>query len=410
MRVWLVGISENLPIRTGEQMQRMGLLADALLKEGHYVLWWAGAFDHFKKTWFFDRDTFVKINDRFEIFALKGIGYQKNISLSRFIDHRIIAYKFKRYAPKMPLPDIIVAASPSYDLAYQAVIFAKKNAIPAIVDIRDEWPELFLNFFPRKIRGIAKIFLYNEFRMFKEAVSNANALVSMMHRLLNYGLKYAGRAQGPNDRVFYLGYNRTPPCREIPPKLSFLENLKNKFVVTFIGTFCHNNDPSILVECARELQGKEIHFVIAGDGELFPKIEAQSKGLKNLSLPGWLKSEEISTLLRYSHISVCPTPLPREAFPNKIFVYLSGGLPIISSFQGELREVIEKYQIGFYYHPNDKEELINCILKLYNDRELHRRFSENARKLFEEMFDAEKIYKEYANFIGQMATMHKTKI
>ena len=87
---------------------------------------------------------------------------------------------------------------------------------------------------------------------------------------------------------------------------------------------------------------------------------------------------------------------------NKAYSYLSAGLPIISAFQGDLKEVIEKYQIGFYYPPNDVDALVNCIKKLYEE-ELYKQMSENARRVFEEMYDANKIYEEYVEHIERIA-------
>lgn len=412
MRIWLFKIHENLPIQGNEQKQRMGILADALLREGHEVFWWASAFNHLKKEWVFEKDSLVEINDKFKIFALKGTGYRKNLSLSRYIDHRLIAWKFTKYAPRFPLPDVMVVATPSYDLAYKAVTFAKKKRIPVIVDIRDRWPEEFLDYFPHRLREIARLFLYPEFRMFSEAVKNATALVAIMEKLLIYGLKYANRPRHPYDRVFYLGCYKNSPTKELSDKLSFLKELKLKdaFVVTFLGTLRRNYDPSIMLDCARILLNKNIHFVIAGDGELLEELKLKSQGLPNVSITGWLDQEEIANLLAHSHIGICPTPQTHlEAFPNKIFNYLSAGLPVLSSLKGELQDFIERYNIGFNYKPNDKDTLVNYILKLHNDKKLYEEMSTNVKKVFDEMFDAEKIYTEYAKYVCEIAEIYKER-
>jgi len=90
-----------------------------------------------------------------------------------------------------------------------------------------------------------------------------------------------------------------------------------------------------------------------------------------------------------------------------MFLYLSAGLPVISAFQGDSKEIIEKYQIGFYYPPNDVGALNECIIKLYKDQVLYKRMSENAKKIFKEMFDADKIYEEYAEHVERVAKEYK---
>ena len=409
MNIWLIQIGEILPLNKESRKMRTALLADKLVEKGHNVLWWASAFDHFKKDWVFKKDTEIEISKNYKIKALKGIGYEKNISLSRFIDHRIIAYKFKKIAPFMPKPDIIVASTPSYDLSYQAVKYAKKNKIPVIIDIRDRWPDIFLNFFPSKLQKFVKLLLFNDFRMIKKTIMEADALVSMMGSLLDWGLRYANRNKRDTDRVFYLGCKKVLNVQKVlNPELVI--KLDGKFVISYISTFSNFNNPEILIDCAKRLQNnKDIIFVLGGDGPLYKYIKERTTDLTNVFMLGWLNQSEISSILQHSKIGIIPTPFLVEAFPNKVFTYLSSGLPIISAFQGELKDIIEKYKIGFYYPPNDVDALVNCILKLYNNPELYKTISKNAKRIFEEMFDADKIYEEYADYIEEIYISYRNR-
>ncbi len=410
MNIWLIQIGEILPLDKKEKKMRIALLADKLVERGHNVLWWTSAFDHFKKDWVFKEDTLIDIKERYKIYALKGIGYKKNISLSRFIDHRIIAWKFKRFAPKMPKPDVIVASMPPHDLACEAVMFAKKNNIPVLVDIRDPWPDIFLNHIPLKFRGLAKIALYKDFRMIKKIMQMADGLIAVTNTFMEWGLNYAGREKNSFDRVFYLGYKKPSISHISKAKERFLpifENLKDKFIVFFVGTIASYHNPSTLLKVAERLSEHNIYFVIAGDGEFLRQLKKISTTLSNVFLTGWLNQDEIEFWLQQSKIGVCPTTKEIDLFPNKAFTYLSAGLPIISAFQGDLREIIEKYQIGFYYPPNDVDAIAECIMKLYNNPELYKKMSENAGRVFDEMFDADKIYTEYAEHIEKVELIYK---
>jgi len=103
--------------------------------------------------------------------------------------------------------------------------------------------------------------------------------------------------------------------------------------------------------------------------------------------------------LKRSHVGVCTTNQKAFFFPNKSFAYLSEGLPVISGFQGDLKDIIEDKEIGFYYPPKDVKTLSNCIYNLYKDTSLYRKMSKNATKIFNEMFEAKTIYENYANHI-----------
>jgi len=402
MHIWLIQTGEPLPLNSTAKKMRTALLADKLIARGHSVTWWASSFDHVKKNWVCEGDKEIEIKNGLKIIPLKGTGYKKNISLSRFIDHRIVAGKFRKTASATPKPDLIVTSMPPHDLAYEAVLFAKTNKIPVVVDIRDEWPDLFVNYAPAILQPLVRLFLINDFEMIKKAMQNADSLISMMDSLLKWGLNYAGRSKNQNDKIFYLGSKKINTDENMAT-LKFADELKDKFVITFIGTFVDNNDPSILIDCAKKLTDKNIHFVLAGDGELLREIKQKSANLNNVSFAGWLSEQEINVLLKYSNVGIAPTKQARNAFPNKVFSYFSAGIPVITAFEGDLKEIIEKSKAGIYYPPNNVEKLIEAINALHQNHDLYKLMSENVKNIFEELFDADKIYSEYANHLEKIA-------
>ncbi len=414
MNIWLVTIGEVLPVAKNEKRQRTALLADELVKKGHDVTWWTSAFNHFKKEWLFEKDTDIVTNTGLKIIVLKGRGYKRNISLSRFIDHRIIAKKFRRLAPKKSKPDIIIASMPSHDLAYEAVIFSKANNLPILVDVRDPWPDLFLEHIPHIFRRIARFILYKDFLMVKKIMQMTDGLVSPTNPFLEWGLKYAERKETEKDRIFSLGYKKHKISNDYLFSNRFADvanDLKDKFIVIFVGTISKSyHNPFILLKAAEKLKRtKGIHFVIAGDGELFKELKTEAKCFNNITLTGWLNQDEIEYWLKQSKIGICPATKIVNLPTNKVYAYLSAGLPVISAFHGYMKELIEKYQIGFYYPPNDSDALVEYIQKLYNNPVLHKEISENAKKIFDEMYDADKIYEEYAEHIEQIVLENKNK-
>lgn len=404
MRIWLITIGEPLPNVSESKKLRTALLADELVKRGHHILSFVSAYNHLKKEWVYQEDRTVKIRDNYYLQVIKGSGYRKNISLQRFIDHRIIARKFSKVAVTIPKPDIIITSMPPHDLAHETVLFAKQNNIPVLVDIRDPWPDLFFQNFPSAFRKQIKFIFRNEFRMLKGAMKYANGLLATTSTLLDWGLKYAQREKSENDKVFYLGHKRKNDFAEslIDKKnIKTAKELDGKFIIFFVGTIANYHNPLILVHAAKKLLKKysDIHFVIAGDGELLNELKRESENLSNVSLLGWLNSNEIEFWLKKCTVGACITPKTIDIIPNKTGTYLSAKLPVISAFQGDLKKLVEKYQIGFNYPPNNVNELTKCILKLYEDKTLYTTMSENAKKVFTDMFDADKIYSEYANHI-----------
>jgi glycosyltransferase involved in cell wall biosynthesis len=404
MNVWLLKIGETLPLQTGARRLRTAMLADKLTERGHNVLWWASSFDHFGKKWIFNKDMDFQVNERLRIKALKGMGYKKNISLARFIDHRMIAWKFRKFALRIEKPDMIVASMPSYDLAFEAARYAKKHGIPVLVDIRDQWPDIFIENVPPRFRGMARLILKKEFLMLKSLLGMADGLVSMTDPLLKWGLSYARREKTWKDNVFHLGYRKgelfdNDRTRKIY-KLGKV--LAGKFVVTFVGTFGTYHNPSLLIDCAKEFEGQDIRFVLAGDGELLQELKEKASSLSNVFFPGWLDQDQITVLLKHSQIGVCPSGQTENKvfFPNKAFSYLAEGLPILSSFRGEIEEIIDKYKVGYSY--DNLESLVKGIKALHSNSDLYREMSANAIRLFAEKFDADKIYEKYVEHVERI--------
>ena len=413
MNIWLVTIGEPLPSQSGIKKLRTALLADRHIGRNHQVVLFVSAFDHLKKKWIFTDDATVKISECYYLQVLKGKGYKKNVSLSRFIDHRIIAKKFRQRAPLQAKPDMIVVSMPPHDLAYEVVKYATKNQIPVLVDIRDPWPDVFLQSFPRAMAKLIRFVLFNEFNYVKNALKLADGLVATSSTLLDWGLNYAGRKVSEKDHVFYLGQNKSLDVSDADMSVLLKEKseiLKDQFIVFFFGTFAHYHSPMVLIDSAKKLiDNTQIHFMIAGDGELMPELKKQSENLQNVTLTGWLDQNEMNFWLRKSKVGACPTPKRVDILPNKAGTYLSAGLPIVSSFQGDLKTIIEKEQIGFYYSPNNADALSENILKLFNDKILYQRMSENAKKVFSDLFDAEQVYNEYVNHIESVFNNYKSK-
>jgi hypothetical protein len=130
LNIWLIQPGEPLPVQENVKKMRTAHLAEKLIEKGHSIVWWTSAFDHVKKEWIVRRDTEMTPSPGVKITAMKGTGYSRNMSVSRFIDHRLVAQKFKQLSKRMEKPDIIIASTPPHDLAYQAVQFAKKKLSP----------------------------------------------------------------------------------------------------------------------------------------------------------------------------------------------------------------------------------------------------------------------------------------
>ena len=405
MKIWLIQTGEDIPLGDGIRKLRTCVLAEELVRRGHEVTWWAASFSHLKKKWIEREKDRLVLDSGVNVELLHGRGYNSNVSIKRIIDHRIVARQFKQRSIEMAQPDFIVCSLPPYDLAYQAANYARQRGIPLIVDARDYWPDIFVDVMPAFLRAFVRLALSSEFRLTRDAFRQANSITAMSSDNLDWALGYCDRERRYTDRVFHLGF-RAPPKLAVA-KPDWLRAIDGKFVVAFIGTFSKFHSPLVLAQAARQLQleGREdIVIVIAGaGGDIEPKVKAEVAGLQNVVMPGWLDQAGIDALLSSAAVGVCPTSTDARFFPNKTFLYFSRGLPVLSAFQGELRDVLDGDGLGHYFDHNDPTALAMHIKALCDDSETYERMRVRVEQVFRERYDESVVYTAFADHIESLA-------
>jgi glycosyltransferase involved in cell wall biosynthesis/O-antigen/teichoic acid export membrane protein len=402
LSVWLVKIGEPIPRHgTGARMRGV-VLAETLARRGHRVLWWTSAWDHFGKRWLFPGDEHLRLGEGVEAFAIRGTGYRRNTSPARLVDHRVLAWRWERLAGAHPPPDVMVVAMPTHDLAFRAVRFARRRGVPVVLDLRDPWPDSFTDLAPPVLRPAFRALLARERAMLRHAVGGADSMVAVTEALLQREYRRGSRAPGPLDRVFYTG--RQPGAAEAgagtaPPE--WIRRLEGRFVVAFTGTFAFYHDPTIALRAAERMP--QAAFVLAGGGGLLEQVRERARTLPNVVLPGWLGAADLAHLLRASHVGICPSPTAAEVFPNKAFGYFAAGLPVVSSFGGDIHRLIERRGMGLNYPPGNANALAECLERLRSDPALRERMARSAERAYAELFDAGRTMEEYADHVERVA-------
>lgn len=409
MDIWLVTIGEPLPLEPGVRKYRTGMLADQLVERGHTVRWWVSAFEHQRKVMQFDNDQEVTLSDGLTLQVLQGCGYRNNISLARYVDHRLIARKFRLQALKLEAPDAIIASMPCYHLAYEAVCYARAKEIPILVDVRDLWPDIFLSRLNSRFLKILGTFVLSaDFARLRTLLKKADGLVAVSKGYLQWALEKGGRPAHQWDRVFFLGYKA--PQRSLAPVRDtnlpdWLKRRENQKLLIFIGTFGVSYELKLLLQVAQRMQAAgrtDICLVLAGTGEQADEINKEACRLSNVVLPGWVGTEEIAMLLANGYVGLVPCRSTKNTVPNKPFEYLSNGLPLISSLEGEMADMVKCHGIGFNYLPGDLKGLCHAIETLLDNPSLREEMSGKALAFFKEYGDADKIYKDYAEHIENL--------
>jgi glycosyltransferase involved in cell wall biosynthesis len=421
MRVWLLQISEPLPM-DGPQVRllRTAVLAEHLLAKGHEVVWWSGAFDHVNKRHRVRRSMKIPLWDKGELYLLASCGYRKNVSLWRVLDHFQVAREFAKLAPRELPPDIIVASLPSQDFCAAGAEYAAKREIPFIVDVRDQWPDVWLDVFPTVFRPVVRILLGAMFQQSARACRIARGIVGANPALLQWGLKYAQRSSEPWDRVFLLGY-RVPRYSEglLQKSRTFWDSRRirqqpERLTICFFGTPGPARPLEPVIAAARQLEAERapVRWILCGEGTAWENPRREAEGLSTVVFPGWLDEVQLQTLMERADIGLAPYHRSENvwgAIPNKIGQYLSAGLPVLSTLVGGLDKLLARYGCGWTYEPMNVNELVGLVREIIRQKDRLPEMRERAKKLFADYFDAEKIYPAYVNYIEEVAQKFRVK-
>ena len=91
--------------------------------------------------------------------------------------------------------------------------------------------------------------------------------------------------------------------------------------------------------------------------------------------------------------------------PNKFFDYISAGIPVINNYPGWLAEMIKHHQCGCAVPPGETDNLVNCLIELYNKPELCKQMGQASRQLAEDQFSRSFLANQFCEFIDQQVSL-----
>ena len=395
-------VGEPLPGDLGDnRLLRTGLLMEELSQRGHTVTWWTSSYDHTKKEHRPFTGDSQQVRPGYNIRFLKGPAYSRNVGPMRLLNHYMIGRQFRNIAHLETPPDIIIASYPTIELSYYAMRLAYSFGVPGILDVRDLWPDIFIDAIPYPFRFFGRMLLKPLFRRASAAMQQATALIGVSQNYLDWALQYAQRPAGPNDCVITLGHPE--PSSKVGERVPSSWGVRDdSSVVLFVGSFGSTYDLNTVIEAARILErrgSRDFQFVLCGDGENGPIWRARAAGVSQVIFTGWLSQTELQTVLARAQIGLLAyRPAAPQGLPNKLFEYMSHGIPILSSLRGEAQDFIKNQNIGESYLAGDPESLVLQLLDM-SARSTFKNCSERLRSVFRSHYSANVVYSAYADYI-----------
>lgn len=362
------------------------------------------------------------LDEHYRLHAVRSPGYSKNVSIQRIADHSAHARRVKqRMIVTADRPDVILCSLPTLELCRVAVDYGNLHSIPIVLDIRDLWPDIFLDAVPAWARWAARPALWPMFRTATYVCSRATAITGITSAFVDWGLSYAGRSRSDFDRDFPLSYPAEPHSVQAMAEAqqywsSIGLDTPVGLRVCFFGNLSWTmaDEMYTVIEAAKQLQrqGAGVQFVICGTGENLEAYRKSAQGYDNILFPGWIDAPRIRALMQMSSVGLLPYR-SRDDFarsiPNKVAEYLSGGLPVVSSLRGVTEALLRDNDCGVTYQNENATSLVQLLRTLASDKDRLQTMARNAASLFAERFDATHVYDEMSDYLQEVATIN-TKI
>jgi glycosyltransferase involved in cell wall biosynthesis len=411
VRVWLLHIGEDLPLDGAARRFRYSHLAEALVQHGHEVLRWAPTFRHYGKTHRFNSDRRVEVSPGYQIQFVHSPGYRRNVSFERLRTYRTLEQRFRQLGARESMPDLIVAAIPSLEWASAAIEYGRANQVPVVIDVRDLWPDVFLNAFPRGTRGLGRMLLSRYDRIARRICNRATALNAVSPSYLDWALKKAGRQKRADDLVVPIGFEpEAVSTRELQTNLLVLRDRGvdlERPICAFIGLFERSYDLETVLDAARKLQRQnrpDIQFVLCGDGSKLPALRRQADGLRDIHFLGWVDAPMLQAVLSASSIGLCAYAADAsQSLPNKPFEYMASGLAVVSSLRGDMAQLLGQHGCGVTYRAGEADSLANCLVDLLQDREKLGLMRANAYRAWSHNYRSTEIYGRFVAHLSSVS-------
>lgn len=416
MEIWVVNAQENPPFPRdvkGRRMWRSNTLCEVLADRGHSVIRWRASFSHQAKKQLVSQSTLVP-TDNYRHQYIMCSPYHRHVGMARVLSHRSLGREFTRLANAHPVrPDVIHVCNVPLELSEACVNFGERHNIPVVVDVRDLWPDSYLNLVPQRLSFLRPVLRgFFDLGVFGSQASyrKADAITAITDPILEWALAKAARSRTSRDVVFPMAY---PPMDHrygaddvlaVRQKLS----LPDRPTAIYSGNVGFQTDfDSILAAGTRMLaMGDPMHILIVGSGPRVDEIRQKAATIPNVTVTGWVEGPDLQVLLQSSQVGILAF---RElddyvmSIPNKFTEYMSAGLAVVCGTRGEMWRLVEENRCGIVFEPGNSEQLASALASLAIKPELRSEMSRQALQLHAERFSVDRVLTRMADHLEDVA-------
>ena len=279
-----------------------------------------------------------------------------------YVSYSIMAF----FAGLFVKTDIIIATSPQFftTLSGRWLSFFKQK--PWIMEVRDLWPESIVAVGAMKKNIAILFFEWLEKRLYKNASKIVVVTDAFKKNIIEKGIdpnKISVHKNGANLELYF-------PQKKDQKILNEL-NLQDKTIFAYIGThgMAHGLDFILRSIVNIQYSNPNLHFLFLGDGaERSNLLELKDKlKLQNVTfIPSVSKKEVVRylSIMDVALVNLKKNDTFLTVIPSKIFESAAMQKPILLGLQGESKGIIETYNAGICYIPENESSFLESVLEI----------------------------------------------
>lgn len=296
--------------------------------------------------------------------------------------------------------DLLYTISVPLTIGIAALWFKRIYRLPYIFEVGDLWPEAPIQMGFIRNRVFKRILFWLERRIY----AKASSIVA-----LSPAIKKNIEERSKNMVVHLIPNMADIDFFKPLVKLSNLEekyNVRNSFVVSYIGAIGLANGLDYFLQCANESQRSTLplKFLICGEGAMLDELKNSAKkmNLENLSFIPFQNRDGVNEIMNVSDaifVSYKPVPILETGSPNKYFDGLSAGKLIVINFGGWIKTEIEESKCGIYVDPHHPDDFLKKIEPFILNRAHLEAFQQSSRTLAEKFYSRKILGEKFVSVV-----------
>jgi len=186
--------------------------------------------------------------------------------------------------------------------------------------------------------------------------------------------------------------------------------LKQPFRILFFSNLLLTKGPLDLIEACKILKDRGFRFraIFAGSPSKQFNSTEFNRLVKNYRLENYIEyigpkyGKEKKEVFQNSDVFVLPTYFDQECFPLVILEAMAFGLPVISTFEGAIPEIIDDGITGFLVPKKSPSSIAEKIDFLMRHEERRIRVGQEARRKYEKYYTIDKFNSRFVELIDSL--------